>query len=176
MGFSLKHPLETKSIFCSKSSNGSDSSDCSDGSGDIEYFNGDVNLPMVSHQSRVCTSALHIVRAILDTPQGLISTKHPTEININCAFVIDTIKLEDASDAKCDDCGAWRQTKTATTNLQVKFEEDGCVGNVNICLGKNKKRYHTLVHRHYMCKSLDFSRHNFSSARSFWKRVSFLVY
>ena len=115
---------------------------------------------MVLRQSRVRTSALHIVKAILDTPQCLISTKHPTEISINCAFVIDTSKLEDAGDAKCNDCGAWKQTKTATITLQVKFEEDGSVGTVNICLEKNKKRYHTLVRRHYTCKSSpDLSRH-----------------
>ena len=66
----------------SESSDGSESS--------IEYFKGDIELPIVSRQNRMRTSSLHTVRAILDTPQDLVSTKHPTQININCAFVIDT--------------------------------------------------------------------------------------
>ena len=126
----------------------------------IEYFNGDFALPIVSRQNRRRTSSLHTVRAILDTPRELVSTKHPTQININCAFVVDTSKLQHSGDAKCDDCGAWKQTKTATTHLHVAFDEDGSVSSIQCCPGSSKKRYYTLVSRHYTCKSSpDLSRH-----------------
>ena len=89
-----------------------------------------------------------------------MSTKHPTQININCAFVIDTSKLQDSGDAKCDDCGAWKQTKTATTFLHVQFDEDGSVTSVKCCPNSSKKKYYTLICRHYTCKSSpDLSRH-----------------
>ena len=116
--------------FCSESS--SDSS--------IEYFNGDVELPIVSRQNHVRTSSLHTVRAILDTPPDLVSTKHPTQININCAFVIDVSKLQDSGDTKCDDCGAWKQTKTATTFLHINHDEDGSVASVKCCPISSKER------------------------------------
>ena len=104
------------------------------------------------------TSSLHTVRTILDTPQNLISTKHPTQININCAFVIDASKLQDSGDTKCDDCGAWKQTKTATTFLHVQFDEDGSVASIKCCPDSSKKRYYTLVCRHYTCKSSPVSQ------------------
>ena len=136
----------------------SESSDSSESS--IEYFNGDVELPIVSRRNRIRTSSLHTVRAILDTPQDLVSTKHPTQININCAFVIDTSKLQDSGDTKCDDCGAWKQTKTATTILHLQFDEDGSVTSVKCCPNSSKKKYYTLVRCHYTCKSSpDLSRH-----------------
>ena len=119
----------------------------------IEYFNGDVALPIVSRKNRVRTSSLHSVRSILDTPRDFVSTKHPTQININCAFVVDSSKLEDSGDTKCDDCGAWKQTKTATTHLRIRFEEDGIVASVQCCPSSSRKKYYTLVRRHYKCKS-----------------------
>ena len=117
-------------------------------------------MPIVSRQNKVRTSSLHTVRAILDTPKELISTKHPTQISINCAFVVDGSKLNDSGDTKCDDCGAWKQTKTATTHLLVQFDNDGSVNSVQCCPSKSKKRYYTLLRRHYTCKSSpDLSRH-----------------
>ena len=140
-------------LFCTYSETSTDASS-------IEYFNGDVALPIVSRHNKVRTSSLHTVRAILDTPKDLISTKHPTQININCAFVVDTSKLGDSGDTKCDDCGAWKQTKTATTHLYVHFDEDGSVNSVRCCPRISKKKYYTLVRRHYTCKSSpDLSRH-----------------
>ena len=74
-------------------------------------FHGDVELPILSRQNRVRTSALHAVRAILDTQKKSVCSKHPTQIDINCSFVLDTEKLQDPEEAKCDDCGAWNKLK-----------------------------------------------------------------
>ena len=87
----------------------------------IEYLNGDVALPIFSRQSRQRTSSLHTVRSILDSSDDIICSKHPIQIDTNCTFIVDSTKLSDPGDVKCDDCGAWRQTKTATTNLQIIF-------------------------------------------------------
>ena len=127
-----------------------------------DLFHGDVELPILSRQNRVRTSALHAVRAILDTQKKSVCSKHPTQIDINCSFVLDTEKLQDPEDAKCDDCGAWKQTKTATSYLTISFCDDGSVDYVENCSGINRKNdcIYTLVRRHYTCKSSpDLSRH-----------------
>ena len=72
---------------------------------------------------------------------------------------MDTSKLRDPNDIKCDDRGVWKQTKTATNHLKVTFDEDGIVKSVKSTPSKSKKSY-TLIRRHYTCKSSpDFSRH-----------------
>ena len=78
----------------------------------------------------------------------------------NCAFVVDTSKLGDPGDTKCDDCGAWRQTKTATTHLNITFSDDGHVDSVKCCSNIRKQNHYILVRRHFTCKSsTDLSRH-----------------
>ena len=74
----------------------------------IEYFSNDVSLPIFSRRTQIRTSSLYTVRAILDTPVNLVCTKHPTNININCTFVVDSGSLLDSEDTKCDDCGTWK--------------------------------------------------------------------
>ena len=124
---------------------------------DIEYFNGDSSLPLLTRRSRVWTSS---VKAILDTPKKFIRTKHPTQININCAFVVDTSKLDSSGDTKCDDCGAWRQTKTATTHLRICFDTDGAVSSVKCSTKGKRKKCYALVRRHYRyVSSPDLTRH-----------------
>lgn len=84
-------------------------------------------------------------------------SKHPIQIDTNCAFIVDSSKLLDPGDIKCDDCGAWKQTKTATTTLQI---ENGKVSSVQVCPSASKKKCYTLVSQHYSCKSsTDLSRH-----------------
>ena len=127
----------------------------------IEYLNGDVALPIFSRQSRQRTSSLHTVRSILDSSDDIICSKHPIQVDTNCTFIVDSTKLSDPGDVKCDDCGAWRQTKTATTNLQIIFFENGSVSSVQVQPSlTTKRRCYTLISRHYTCKSSpDLSRH-----------------
>jgi len=77
--------------------------------------------------------------------------------------VVDTSKLQDPVDTKCDDCGAWKQTKTATSYLNISFFDDGTVDSVENCSavnGGNNRNMYTLVCCHYTCKSSpDLSRH-----------------
>ena len=76
--------------------------------------------------------------------------------------MVDTTKLQDPEDAKCDDCGAWKQTKTATTYLTISFCDDGSVDSVENCYSIKRRNHRTctLVCRHYTCKSSpDLSRH-----------------
>lgn len=47
----------------------------------------------------------------------LVCSKHPTQIDITCEFVVGTSKLSDAENTKYDDCGSWKETKTAATLL-----------------------------------------------------------
>ena len=93
----------------------------SSGCCDIVYFNNDSALPIFSCQSRQWTSSLHTVTSILDTSKDFVCSKHPTQIDTNCTFVVDSSKLLDPDDIKCDDCGVWKQTKTATTTLHIDF-------------------------------------------------------
>ena len=132
------------------------SSDSSD-EATIQYLNGNESLPIFSRQTMVRTSA---IQTILDAPSSLISSAHPTHININSAFVVDTSQLHDPDDIKCDDCGAWKQTKTATSRLKVTFVEGGSVGSVDALTTARPKKCYTLVRRHYVCQSApDLSRH-----------------
>ena len=62
--------------------------------------------------------------------------------------------LRDTGDIKCDACGAWKQTKTATTQLRIKFMEDGSVGSVKRLENGRPKKCYTLIRRHYVCKSV----------------------
>ena len=125
----------------------------------IQYLNNNKSLPIYSRQNKLRTSSLQTVRAILDCPTDLVCSSHPTHINSNCAFVVDTSKLRDSNDIKCDDCGVWKQTKTATNHLKLTFDEDGTVDFAQSTQSKSKKCY-TLIRRHYTCKSApDLSRH-----------------
>ena len=94
---------------------------CSESSGccNIKYFNDDPALPIFSHQSRQCTSSLRIAESILDTSKDLVYSTHP-KTDSNCTFVVD-----DPDDIKCDDCGTWKQTKTATSTLHIDFFTNG---------------------------------------------------
>lgn len=136
---------------------------CSDSSDEttIQYLNDNRSLPIFSRQNKLRTSSILTIQAILDCPSTLRSLTHPTHVNINCAFVVDTTKLRDSDDIKCDDCGAWKQTKTATTGLKITFMEDGSVGGVETLGGAARPRKcYTLIRRHYVCKSApDLSRH-----------------
>ena len=126
----------------------------------IGYFNNDVSLRIVSRRTQIRRSSLYIVRAILDTPADLVCTKHPANINVNCTFVVDSNSLLDSEDTKCDDCGTWKQTKTATTYLRLNLFENGKVYLVHSCPDASKKNVYTLLHRHYIRKSSpDLSRH-----------------
>ena len=127
------------------------------------YLHGDIALPIFSRRNQVRTSALYTVQAILDTQKDFVCSKHPTQVNINCSFVVDTSKLQDPEDTKCDDCGAWKQTKTATTYLTILFcDDDGTVDSVEGSNKQNNRGVYTLVRRHYTCKSSpDLSRHIF---------------
>ena len=126
----------------------------------IEYFNNDRSLPIFSRRTQIRTSSLYTVRAILDTSADLVCTKHPTNINISCTFVVDSGSLLDAEDTKCDDCGTWKQTKTATTDVRINFFENGKVASVDSCPRVSRKKVYTLIRRHYVCKSSpDLSRH-----------------
>ena len=92
------------------------------------------------------------ISTILDCPDHLICSSHPTRISINCALVVNTSHLLDCKDFLCDDCGVWTQTKTATNHLQVSFHMDGSVKGVTPCTPTSKNCL-TLVRRHYTCKS-----------------------
>ena len=75
-------------------------------------------------------------------------------------FVVDSGSLLDSEDTKCDDCGTWKQTKTATTYLQINLFENNKVASVHSCSGVSKKKVYVLIRRHYVCKSSpDLSRH-----------------
>ena len=125
-----------------------------------EYYNNDKSLPIFSRRTQIRTSSLYTVKAILDTSADLVCTKHPTNININCTFVVDSGSLLDSEDTKCDDCGTWKQTKTATTDLRINLFENGKVASVHSCSGVLKKKGYVLIRRHYVCKSSpDLSRH-----------------
>ena len=125
----------------------------------IQYLNNNRSLPIYSRQNKLRTSSLHTVQAILDCPADLLCSSHPANISINCAFVVDTSKLRDCNDIKCDDCGVWKQTKTATNHLKLTFDKDGTVNFAQSAQSKSKKCY-TLIRRHYTCKSSpDLSRH-----------------
>jgi hypothetical protein len=129
----------------------------------ITYHN-NPNLPLYLSRNNVKqrTSSLHYVQAIMNCPPELVCTSHPTNINKNCTFVVDTSKLRSPDDIKCDDCGAWRQTKTATQYLEVNFDEDGSVVSVTTALYDPNflNQYYTLLCRHYVCISApDLTRH-----------------
>ena len=135
---------------------------CSDSSATspIEYFNDDVSLPIFSLHTQIHTSSLYTVRAILDTPADLVCTKHPANINITCAFVVDSGSLLDSEDIKYNDCGTWKQTKTATTYLRINLFENDTVSSVQSCPNALRKKVYTLLRRHYVCTSSpDLSRH-----------------
>ena len=85
----------------------------------IQYLSNNRSLPIYSHQTELRTSSLHTVQAILDCPADLLCSSHPTNVSINCAFVVDTSRLRDI---KCDDFGVWKQTKTATNHLKLTFD------------------------------------------------------
>lgn len=134
-------------------------SDSSSTAASVQYLNNNKSLPIYSRQNKLRTSSLQTVKAILDCPADLVCSSHPTCVNINCAFVVDTSKLQDSGDVKCDDCGVWKQTKTATNHLKLTIDEDGDVDCAKSVQCKSKKCY-TLIRRHYTCKSSpDLSRH-----------------
>ena len=102
---------------------------------------------------RALLDCLEYVRTLLDCPSSYICTSHPTQFDRNAVFVIDSSSLKAADDIKCDDCGAWRQTKTATVYVEIDFMDCGSVLSVkNVCRSSQQKIY-SLFCRHYTCLS-----------------------
>ena len=117
------------------------------------YLHGDMALPIFSQWTQVRTSALYTVRAILDTQKKLVCSKHPTQIYINCSFVVDISILQDPD----------VMTVVHGSIASISFFYDGTVDSVENCSavnGGNNHNMYTSVHCHYTCKSSpDLSRH-----------------
>ena len=54
-----------------------------------------------------------------------IATRVPTCISKNTAFVVDSTKLHNSEDIRCDDMGAWTYTGSKTFSYHI--DEDGKV-------------------------------------------------
>ena len=47
-----------------------------------------------------------------DVDQAKVATKVPTNVSKNTSFIVDTTKLRNYQDVKCDDLGAWHYNGT----------------------------------------------------------------
>ena len=58
-----------------------------------------------------------------------IATRGPTSVENNTVFAVDTSKLTDKDDVKCDDLGAWDYT--GSKSIFYRMDEDGKLTKVN---------------------------------------------
>jgi hypothetical protein len=50
--------------------------------------------------------------------RDLVATRVPTNVENNTVFIIDTTKLSDKDDIKCDDLGAWLCIKEICVHIR----------------------------------------------------------
>lgn len=68
-----------------------------------------------------------IIKGCID--RSRIATRGPTNVENNTVFVVDTSKLSDRDDLKCDDIGAWDYT--GSKSIFYRMDGDGKLTKVN---------------------------------------------
>ena len=71
------------------------------------YFNGDTNLPIL-REGKVNWGTQEIADLILNGKSKRICNKRPLAPQRNSTFLINSARLQDLDDWKCDDHGAWK--------------------------------------------------------------------
>ena len=98
-------------------------------SGNPGYFHDDPALPIFEHigatGKRLC-SVEDVVRILLSPSlqsSKFISTKIPTSVNENLAFVVNLDQHDDQKDALSDDMGVWKNNGVDTSHDHVSFSK-----------------------------------------------------
>ncbi len=97
--------------------------------GDPEYYRADPELPIferISPSRKRLYSVEDIVKRLLQPSlqsSKFISSKVPTSICENVAFVVDLDRLDDKADVLSDDMGVWKNNGVDTTYVRVSFSQ-----------------------------------------------------
>ena len=88
--------------------------------GGTRLYQNDPELPMYKWglMKGMCTDK--VVEIILkgSVNRDLVATRVPTNVENNTVFIIDTTKLSDKDDIKCDDLGAWLCIKEICVHIR----------------------------------------------------------
>ena len=89
------------------------------------YYEGDRQLPVYKWGITKGISTDEAVKLLLQqcTDRSYIATHIPTNISKNTVFVVDTSKLLDVEDVKCDDLGTWQFT--GSPKFYYSTDQDG---------------------------------------------------
>ena len=103
-----------------------DTSD-TEATGRIEYYKGNLLLPIFSQEKNVLSPAemiplLHNVgKPNSPVPLALVSAHQPLRVEHHVSFIVDLESLKSNGDVKCDDAGCWRNN----SNSKFKFASVG---------------------------------------------------
>ena len=115
-------PLETLS-----SSNDSDSADASSEDQSVQYYNGNLLLPIFSADNKIL-SPVEVMNILFNVGRSVstqfVCTHQPLHVEHNRTFVVDLESLKSHEDVKCDDIGSWKnqsQNKFCFTKDENKW-------------------------------------------------------
>ena len=96
--------------------------------------------------------------------RDLVATSVPTNVENNTVFIIDTTKLSDKDDIKCDDLGAW--LCTGSNKFVYTLDATGSVGKEDEVVQDRSSdedvRVYNVQRQFYSNKSMPSLYHNCS--------------
>jgi hypothetical protein len=104
-----------------------DESSDEEGSGGIDYYKGNLILPVFTRNkdvlspSQVMCLLYNIGQPDSSVPSALVCSHQPLRVEHNVSFIVDLEALKSKSDVKCDDAGSWRNN----SNAKFPFTKDG---------------------------------------------------
>ena len=109
-------------------------------------------LPTIPRKMVTNDSNISILKLLLSLDPSFICARVPCSVARNCSYVVNLNVLEDPEDIKCDDMGAWNQSKCATKFYEAA--EDSPDGDIEISrVYEDNERTYKVVRRPYINKS-----------------------
>ena len=103
---------------------------------EIEYYNGNVNLPVYTKDRRVLKpqEVMNLLIKEKDFFNSKVCTTQPLQVQHHCTFIVDMRSLSNVKDIKCDDMGVWLNNSCHKLYYTVTNDES----NIAIYPTKNK--------------------------------------
>jgi hypothetical protein len=101
----------------------SSNSDEQVGTNEIEFYNGNPNLPVYSKEKKILSPAqtVRLLQAKDTFSHAKVCQRQPLQIEHHRSFLINLKALKSVGDVKCDDMGAWRNNSSS----KFKFKTYG---------------------------------------------------
>ncbi len=123
-----------------------------------EPYQGNALLPVFLWRKTAVPSSQIVEILLTKFEQTLLCVVPPVNIAHNVTFVVDSTKLNNFDDVKCDSMGSWKHSGTPKRNFLVTKDEDGMVAQVIPLDGSNNNECGDifLLKRMFYTNNFDF--------------------